>query len=96
MHTQHHRGPWTNMYAGTGHSNTEYNTKYNYFSLGSLKDTLGRFALANYDLTTQLSRIITGLLTPHFVCNVYEYCKDGRLKSTCQSQNALCDTDSDI
>ncbi len=29
-----------NMYAGTGHSNTKYNTKYNVLGLGNLIDTL--------------------------------------------------------
>ncbi len=51
-----------NMYAGTGHSNTKYNTKYNLFGFSTLRDTLCRFAKVNYDLTTQLSIIITGLL----------------------------------
>ncbi len=56
-----------NVYARTGHY---LNTKYNVFGLGSLRDTLCRFAKVNNDLTTQLSIIITGLLTPNFVCNV--------------------------
>ncbi len=33
-------------------------------------ETLCRFAKVNLDLTTQLSIIITGLLTPNFACNV--------------------------
>ncbi len=49
-----------NIYVGTGHSNTKYNTKYNLFGLGSLRDTLGRFTKVNHDLTTQLPIIITG------------------------------------
>ncbi len=60
-----------NMYIRTGHSNTKYNMKYNLFGLGSLRDTLCRFAKVNNDLTTQLSIIITGLLTPNFAFNVY-------------------------
>ncbi len=67
-----------------------------YFGLGSLKDTLCRFATVNCDLTTQLSIIITSLLTPNFACNVKEYFKNGGPKSTYQSQNALCGTPSDI
>ncbi len=63
-----------NMYAGTGHSNT----KYNVFGLGSLKDTLFRFAIIN-----------TGLLTPNFACNVLEYFEGDRPKLTYQSQNVL-------
>ncbi len=59
-----------NMYVGTGHSNTKYNTKYNFFGLGSLRDTLCKFAKVNNDLTTQLSIIITGLLTQNVACNV--------------------------
>ncbi len=85
-----------NMYARTGHSNTKYNAKYNYFGLGSLRHTFCRFAKVNHDLTTQLSTIVTGLLTPNFTCNVKEYFKDGGPKSTCQSQNALCGTDNGI
>ncbi len=85
-----------NMYARTGCSNTKYNKKYSVCGFGSLRDTLCRFAKVNHDLTTQLSIIITGLLTPNFACNVYEYFKDGWPKSTCQSQNALYGTHSDI
>ncbi len=59
-----------NMYARTGHSDTKYNTKYNIFGLGSLRDTLYRFAKVNHDLTTQLSIMFAGLLTPNFACNV--------------------------
>ncbi len=70
-----------NMYTGTGHSNTKYNINSNFVWLW---------------LTTQLLTIITSLLTPNFTCNVLEYFKDGRPKSTCQSQNALCDIRSDI
>ncbi len=52
------------MYARTSDSNTKYNTKYNCFSLGSLIDILYRFANVNHQvLNTQLSIIITGLLT---------------------------------
>ncbi len=60
-----------NIYTRTGHSDTKYNTKYNYFGRGMLRDTLWRFAKVNHALTTQLSIIITG-----FTCNVYEYFKD--------------------
>ncbi len=67
-----------NLYYGTGHSNTKYNTKYKCFDLGSLRDTLCSFAKVKRDLTTQLSLIITGLLTPNFACNVEEYFKDDR------------------
>ncbi len=58
----------TNMYAGTGHSNTKYNMKYNLFALGSLRDTLCRFAKVNHELSTQLSIIITSMLTPNCAC----------------------------
>ncbi len=85
-----------NMYAGSGHSSTKYNTKYHFLDLGSLRDTLCRFAIVNHCLTTQLSIVIIGLLTKYSACNVQEYVKDGRPKSTCQSQNALCSTHSDI
>ncbi len=78
-----------NMYEGTGHSNTKHNTKYNIFGLGTLRDTLCRFVKVNHVLATQLSIIITCLLTPNCACNVEEYFKDGGPKSTCQSQNAL-------
>ncbi len=84
------------MYAGTGHLNANYNTKYNYIGRSCLGDTLCRFAQVNHDLTTQLSTIITGLLTSNFACYVKEYFKDGRPKLTCQSQNALCGIHSDI
>ncbi len=47
------------------HSNTKCNTTYNLFALCSLKDILCKFAKVNHDLTTQLSIIITGLLTTH-------------------------------
>ncbi len=57
-------------YAGIGHSNTKYNMKYHIFGLGSLRDTICRFANVNHDLTTQLSIIITGLLTPNFACSI--------------------------
>ncbi len=70
--------------------------KIHYFSLGSLRDTLCRFAKANSDVTTQLSIIITGLLNPNFACNVSKYFKDRGPKSNCQSQNAICGTQSDI
>ncbi len=50
-----------NMYARTGNLNTKYNTKYNLFGRGSLRDTLCRFAKVNRNLTTQLSIIITDL-----------------------------------
>ncbi len=59
-----------NMYDGTGHPNTKFNTKYNCFGIGSLRDTFGRFAKVDNDLTTQLSIIITGLLIPNVVFNV--------------------------
>ncbi len=55
---------------GTGHSNTKYNSIHICFAPGSLWDTLCRFAKINYDLTTQLSIIITGLLNQNFACNV--------------------------
>ncbi len=42
-----------NMYARTSHSNTKYNKKYNFLGLGSLRDTLSRFAKVNDDLTIQ-------------------------------------------
>ncbi len=61
---------YANMYIRKGHSNTKYNMKYNLFGRGSLRDTLRRFAKVNNDLTTQLSIIITGLLTPNFAFNV--------------------------
>ncbi len=59
---------YADMYAKTGHSNTKYNMKYNYFGFGSLRDKYSRFSKVNHDLTTQLSIIITGLLTQTFVC----------------------------
>ncbi len=70
--------------------------KYNICGFGCLRGKLCRFAKVNHDLTTQLSIIITGLLTPNFECNAEEYFQDGGPKSTCQSQNALCGTPSDI
>ncbi len=48
-----------NMYARTDHSNTKYNTKSNFFGLGSLNDTVCRLAKVNHDLTIQLLIIIT-------------------------------------
>ncbi len=59
-----------NMYAGTGHLNTKNNMKYNYFCLGSLRNTFSRCTKANHDLTTQLSIIIIGLMSPNCACNV--------------------------
>ncbi len=59
-------------------------------------ETLCRYAKVNYDLTTQLSIIITGLLTPNIVCNVEEYFKDGSPESTIQSRNEQCGTNSDV
>ncbi len=49
-----------------------------------------------HGIATQLSIIITGLLTPNGACNIQERFKDGRPMSTCQSQNALCGTQVDI
>ncbi len=59
-----------NMYNRTGHSNTKYNMKYNCFGLGSLRDTFYRFAKVSHGLTTQLSIVITGLLTSNFTSNI--------------------------
>ncbi len=70
--------------------------KIQFCGLGSLRDTLCRFTKVNHDFTTELSIIITGLLTPNCECNVQEYFKDDGTKSTCQSQNALCGIHSDI
>ncbi len=88
------------MYAGTGHSNTKDFMKYILFGFGSLRDTLCRFAKdkpkINHHLTIQLSIIITGLLIPNFACNVLECFHDDGPTSTCQTQNALCGTHSDI
>ncbi len=39
------------------------NMKYYLFDLGSLRETLSRFAKINHDLTTQLSIMIIGLMT---------------------------------
>ncbi len=44
--------------------------KIHFFGLGSLRDTFCRFAKVNHDLNTQLSIIITGLITTNFACNV--------------------------
>ncbi len=55
-----------NIYAKTGHSNTKYNMNYICVGIDSLRDKLCRFAKVNHDLTTQLSIIITGLLTPNY------------------------------
>ncbi len=85
----------TNIYARTDHSNTKYNTTYNCFGSGSCRDIFCKFVKLNHGLTTQLTIIITGLLSPNFACNVQEYLKDGRPKLTCASQNALCGTHSD-
>ncbi len=63
---------------------------------GRLTDMLCRIVKVNHDLTTQLSIIFISLLTPNFACNAHEYFKDSRRKSTCQSQNALFGTHSDI
>ncbi len=60
-----------------------------------MRDTLCRFTEIKHDFKTQLLLIISELSTPNFACNVSEYFKDGRPKSTCQSQNALPATDSD-
>ncbi len=57
------------MYAGTGHSNTKYNWKCNVFGLGSLSETLCRFAQANHDVSMQPSILFIGLMTLHFACN---------------------------
>ncbi len=70
--------------------------KYNYFAFGSLRYTFCRFAKVNHDLRTQLSIIITGLLILNVACNVLEYFKYGRPKSTCQSQNSLYSIHIDI
>ncbi len=58
-------------------SNTIYNTKYKIVGLEGLRDTLYRCTEVNNDLYTQLSIIISNVLTPDFVCNVLEYFKDG-------------------
>ncbi len=85
-----------NLYAWTGHSNRKYNSKYNFVGHGSLIDILWQFEKVKHDVTTQLSIIIIHLLNSNFACNVYEYFKDCRSKSTCESQNAPCGTQSDI
>ncbi len=82
--------------AMTGHSNTKYNIKYIILLAVAVWETLYRFAKVNHDLTTQISIIITDLLTLNFAYNVQEYFKDDRPKLTCQSQNALCGIHSDI
>ncbi len=74
-----------------GHSNT----KYKIDGIVYLSDTLYIFTEVNHDFNTQPLKSISGLLTPNFACNVQSYFKDGKLKSTCQSQNALPATDSD-
>ncbi len=64
-----------------------------------LSNDMKIFGTCSIPLNTQLSIIITDLLTTNSACNVEEYfkdCTDGAPKSTCQSQNALCGTHSDI
>ncbi len=60
-----------------GRSNTIYNTKYKIVGLEDLRDTLYRCTEVNNDLNTQLSIIVSDVLTPNFACNVLEYFKDG-------------------
>ncbi len=79
-----------------GRSNTIYNTKYKIVGLEGLRDTPYRCTEVNNDLNTQLSIIISDVLTPNFACNVLEYFKDGGPVPTGQSQNAQPATDSDI
>ncbi len=45
------------MYAKAGHSNTNYNSKYNYFGLGSLRNTFCRFAKVNSYLITTINQL---------------------------------------
>ncbi len=70
--------------------------KYKIVGLKVLRDTLCRCTEVNNDLNTQLSIIISNVLTPNVACNVLDYFQDGRPMSTGQSQNALPATDSDI
>ncbi len=83
-------------YANATIWNTIYNTKYKIVGLEGLRDTLCRCAEVNKDLNTQLSIIISDVLTPNFTCNVLEYFKHNGPMSTGHSQNALPATDSDI
>ncbi len=73
LHTDRHTMllQCANMYARTNLSFIQ-NTIWNIilFGLGSLKDTLCKFANVNNELNTQLPILITGLLTPEFACNV--------------------------
>ncbi len=72
------------MYIRTSHSNTKH-YEIQFFWPKQFERHC-RFTIVNHDLTTQLSIIITGLLTP---CSVQDYFKDGGPKLACQSQNAL-------
>ncbi len=58
------------MYVGTDQSNTKYNMKYNAVGIDNLRGKLCRFAQVNYNLTSQIAIIITGLQTPKITCNV--------------------------
>ncbi len=59
------------------HSNTIYNTKYKIVDLEVLRDTLSRCTEVNIDLNTQLSMIISDVLTTNFACNLLKYFKYG-------------------
>ncbi len=81
-----------NMYIVTGHSNIKYKTKYNFFQLWQFERYTLQICKSKPQIN-QLSIIITGLLIPNFASNVQEYFKDGRPKSTWQSQNPSTHSD---
>ncbi len=70
------------------HSNIQYNTKYKGIGHGSLKEIRFEFTDLKHDLNTHISIIVTGPLTPNFICNVYDYFKYVRPKLTNPSQIA--------
>ncbi len=70
--------------------NGRSNTIYKIVGFEGLRNTLYRYTKVNNDLNTQLSLIISDVLTLNCACNVLEYFKDGGPMPTGQSQNAVC------